>query len=466
MTRIDAFLSTRKALALLYLAFRAIYLGASGPRLRHHSANNHYVYLAEGWLDGRTTLAAPPPHENDWGKVDVLTLRDGRVVRGMFRHGSERFLHTDGRSESIPAEEILRRDHERMVTFPPLPAVFMLPFVAFAGLRFNDVLFTVVWAAMNPVLLFLLLRRLARRGHSRRRPTEDLLVTAALGVGSVYFYAAVVGQVWYTAHVIGLTFVILYAWAALDAARPALAGLAIALGFACRPSIGFMFPFFLCEAARASGGFRAVLRSIWRERRLPDGLLRRLIAFALPAAAVLAVLLVHNYVRFDRFGEFGHKYLNISWQPRMQRWGELNYHFLSRNLACALVLLPRILTSYPFVKVSVHGMSLLVTSPTLAWTVFAKERSPLAPALWLTVLSTALPGLLYHNSGYVQWGYRFSLDYMTFLLMLVAVGGRPIRKLFVVALVFSVGINLLGALTFDRHPEFTYNDSFFPHGVD
>ena len=34
----------------------------------------------------------------------------------------------------------------------------MLPFVAIWHLAFNDVLFTAIWAAFNPVLLFLLLR--------------------------------------------------------------------------------------------------------------------------------------------------------------------------------------------------------------------------------------------------------------------------------------------------------------------
>ena len=50
----------------------------------------------------------------------------------------------------------------------------MVPFVAVAGLRFNDVAFTAVWAAFNPVLLFLLLRHLVARGllapHGHRRP--------------------------------------------------------------------------------------------------------------------------------------------------------------------------------------------------------------------------------------------------------------------------------------------------------
>ena len=42
-----------------------------------------------------------------------------------------------------------------------------------------------------------------------------------------------------------------------------------------------------------------------------------------------------------RFGspfEFGHRFLAVQWQERIFRFGLFNYHFLSRNLAAALVL--------------------------------------------------------------------------------------------------------------------------------
>ena len=46
-----------------------------------------------------------------------------------------------------------------------MPAVMMTPFVAIWGLAFNDVLFTVLWAGLNPALLLGLLRRLNRLGR-------------------------------------------------------------------------------------------------------------------------------------------------------------------------------------------------------------------------------------------------------------------------------------------------------------
>lgn len=467
MNRLERLFASRWGLLVIYVVFAGAYLGASGGRLLQHSPYNHFVYLAEGWLKGRLDMPVPPPNENDWARVEVLQLKDGRTVKGMFgKTGpTDRFYPLRGPSETIQNDQIVRRSDIRYVSFPPFPAVVMLPFVAVVHLKFNDVLFTALWAALNPVLLFLLLRRLKQRGYSKRNTSDDLWLTVMFGVGSVYYYASVIGQVWYTAHVIGVTCTIGYAWGSLDAAKPALAGLCLGLGYATRTPMGFMVPLFIFEAVRASGGW-ARLRKL-RSEGLPPGLVGKLIRFALPPGAVLAALLVHNYLRFEQFTEFGHKYLNIGWQERIQRWGLFNYHFLSRNLTCALLLLPRILTKYPFIKVSEHGMSMLLTTPALAYTVAPKERSPLGRGLWLTVLATALPALLYQNSGFLQFGYRFSLDYIVFLVMLLAVGGRRFTTLFKVLIVFGVAINLFGAIVFDRFGGvFAYGDSFFPHGTN
>ena len=465
MKRLERFFGSRWALLVIFVAFVGAYLGASGGRLRQHSQYNHFVYLAEGWLRGRLDMPVPPPNENDWARVEVLKLKDGRTLKGMFGKigPTDRFYPLRGPSLTIDNEQIARRSDIRYVSFPPFPAVLMLPFVAVAHLHFNDVLFTAIWAAINPVLLFMLLGRLRARGYSKRSVWDDLWLTVMFGVGSVYYFASVIGQVWFTAHVIAVTCVIGYVLASLDAARPMLAGLCVGLGFATRTPLGFMLPFFLFEAVRATGGWERLCKL--GKQGLPPGLMSKLVRFALPSGAILAALLVLNYLRFEQFTEFGHKYLNIGWQERMQRWGSFNYHFLSRNLTCALLLMPRILNAYPYVKVSEHGMSMLLTTPALGYTVAPKEKSPLSAGLWLSILFTALPSLLYQNSGFLQFGYRFSLDYIIFFVVLLAVGGRKLSWVWKTMIVFGVAVNLFGAVVFDRFGGvFAYSDSFFPHG--
>ena len=460
--RLSLLLRGWRGALLVYLVFTGAYLGASGDRLRGHSPYNHYVYLADGWLHGRLTLAGPPPNENDWAKIDVLRLKDGREVRGIYggRIGGppDRLYPLRGEPFTVPAAQITSRSVIRLVSFPPFPAVPMLPFVAVWGLRFNDVLFTALWAGLNPMLLFLLLRALRARGLSRRTDVDDLWLTAMFGVGSVYYYCSVVGEVWFTAHVVAVTLSIVYVWASIEARRPALAGLTVALGLATRPPWAVV-PLFLFEAVRMAGG-RAGLRTPAGRRALVSSLVR----FAAPIAIGGVVLGAYNVARFGSPLEFGHRFMPVQWQDRMYRFGLFNYHFLSRNLAAALVLLPRIMVRFPYVQISQHGMSLLVTSPNLAYTVLPQERTPITKALWITILATALPSLLYQNSGYVQWGYRFSLDYMIYFMVLLAIGNRPLTRRFKALVVVAFAINLFLAITFDRFQQFSYSDSFFPHG--
>jgi hypothetical protein len=460
--RLDGWLVGWRAFLIIYLVFAGAYLGASGGRLRQHSIYNHYVYLAEGWLHGRLALAGPPPNENDWAKVDVFKLRDGRELRGTYgsRTGGpvDRFYPLRGPSETLTDADIVSRSSIRYVSFPPFPAVLMTPFVAIWGLQFNDVLFTALWAALNPALLFLLLGSLRRRGLSKRTVTDDLWLTAILGVGSVYYYCAVIGQVWFTALIVAVTLSIGYVWASLGAQRPALAGLFVALGFATRPP-WLVVPLFLWEAVRVSGGWSSLRTSAgWR------AIAPRLVRFVVPIGLIGAVLAWHNWARFQNPFEFGHKFLNVQWQERIGRFGLFNYHFLSRNLAAALVLLPRIMLKAPYVKISHHGMSLLVTSPNLAYTVMPQERTHLTRPLWLTIAAVAIPSLLYQNSGYIQFGYRFSLDYMVYFIVLLAIGNRPFTRTFKGLVVVAFAINLFLAIVFDRFMEFGYDDSFFPNG--
>jgi hypothetical protein len=447
---------------LVYLAFTGAYLGASGGRLRTHSQYNHYVYLADGWLARRLTLAGPPPNENDWAKIEVFKLRDGREVRGLYgsRTGGavDRFYPLRGAPETIPAAEIVSRSAIRLVSFPPFPAILMVPFVAIWGLRFNDVLFTALWAGLNPMLLFVLLRHLRVRGLSRRSDVDDLWLTAMFGVGSVYYFCSVIGQVWFTAEIVAVTLSIGYVWTSIGAEWPLLAGLFVVCGVATRPPWAIV-PLFLFEAVRAVGG-AAALRAPAARRAF----LKSLARFALPIAIGGGVLAWYNYARFQNPFEFGHRFLAVQWQERIFRFGLFNYHFLSRNLAAALVLLPRIMARYPYVKISQHGMSMLVTSPNLAYTVMPQEPSPLTKPLWITIAVAALPPLLYQNSGYIQCGYRFSLDFMVYFMVLLAIGNRPLTRRFRGLVVVAFAINLFLAITFDRYGEFSYDDSFFPNG--
>jgi hypothetical protein len=71
----------------------------------------------------------------------------------------------------------------------------------------------------------------------------------------------------------------------------------------------------------------------------------------------------------------------------------------------------------------------------------------------------AFANLLYQNSGWIQFGYRFSLDYAVLLFVLLALGGRKFGKRFVALMIVAIAINLFGAITFDRAHRFYDKDT-------
>ena len=157
-----------------------------------------------------------------------------------------------------------------------------------------------------------------------------------------------------------------------------------------------------------------------------------------------------NAARFGDPFEVGYRYLEVVWRARIEKWGLFSSHYLGRNLAVVLTSLPWSGTeSVPF-RITGNGLALWLTTPMYLWLLWPKRRSAPHLALVVTAVLVALPSLFYQNSGWVQFGYRFSNDYAIFLFALFAIGGRRWGLAFVVAGAFAVVVNAFGAATFNR----------------
>jgi hypothetical protein len=424
------------AYALLFAIGLVVYGGVAWDRLGHPSADPHFVLQADAWLHGKTTIA-PPLVGDDWAQVEAVVLADGTAARGRRLITRPAFRTLDGRE--LPLTQIQRSvGKTAYMSFPPFPTVLMLPVAAIAGRAGNDMVPALLVAAAILPLTLLVLRRLVAAKLSTRTIGDDLWLVATLAFGSVLFFAAVQGQVWFTAHVVGVALALVYVWASIEAEHPVIAGLALGAAALTRTAMAFMVVFFIWEA--------------WRTHR--RALARPLIAFVIPVAAFAIAGFAYNYVRFGAPTEFGHTYLEVRQQVQIEQYGLASVHYLARNLAVVLTLLPRFTAGPPYVQISGHGLALWLTTPILIVLVWPRGRHPLRRALWLSVLVVALPSLLYQNSGWFQFGYRFSLDYMVLLIILLAIDGRPLSRLAKAVIAIGIAINLFGALTFNRDPRF------------
>ncbi|GAC1552187.1 MAG: hypothetical protein NVS3B10_14430 [Polyangiales bacterium] len=438
----------RLAIALGIYALCAIgFCWVAGARLQTHTINNHFAVQAEVWRQGRWYLT----------EDDIA----GRARRGELDMNNDWAIvrHVD------PATQ--RVEVRYFNSFPVFPAVLMYPFVAAAGgaILFNDTLFVVLLAGVGPMLLFLALETLRIQARSARSQAEHAGLALLFAFGTVYFFSAVQGTVWFAAHVVAVALTGGYLLASFRADRRwacALAGLIVACGLHTRPSFQLCVLLFAFEAARAS--LRAPVRTdgawtlragdAWKKLDL-RALLVRYAWFSLPILIAIAVLFRINQARFGSPWEFGHTLLNVVWMERVKRYGLFSFHYLSRNLTCAFTLLPVVnpATAPATVarwQVSGNGLALWFTTPLYLWLLWPRRTIALHWALWATAAPIALMDLLYQNSGWIQFGYRFSNDYAQYLFVLLAIGARPFGALFRTAAIWSVAINTFGAITFQR----------------
>jgi hypothetical protein len=281
--------------------------------------------------------------------------------------------------------------------------------------------------------------------------------------------------------VVASSLITLFILFSLDAERPILAGLACGACLLTRATTPLMALFFLLEALRTyrrepaavpaaaelcsraeprtSTAHPIVQALRWALGADLAKVFRAVALFSLPVALALGAQMWLNAARFDDPFNSGYQYLQIGWRTRIETWGLFNYHYLSKNLAVFVASLPWL--SDPAtggLKISLHGLALWVTTPNLLWLLWPARIDARLVSVYVVAGLIALFDLCYQNSGWVQFGYRFALDYMPFLFVALALGARRFGPLFGLGLAFAIVVNTFGALTFDRAHQYYDND--------
>lgn len=368
--------------------------------------------LADAFLHGRTYLVTPPSTHD-------LTAYQGRWY----------------------------------VPFPPLPALLMTPLVWALGLAgVNTVFFCAFFGGLNVALVFLITTALNARGWTRLGTTDQVWLTLLFGLGSVHSYMATIGSVWFVAQVCTVTFVALAVWIAVRApwgrTTPWLAGLALGCAMLARPNVAFTWPLLIGIGAMHLGSdsssppWRLGLTK-WR------ALVGWTVATAIPLGLAVGALLAYNWVRFADPLDFGYRTANVAEKlvDDLRTFGQFHVHYLPKNFWAMWLAGPQWDDAINFWLPDPEGMSLLLTTPALIYLGRAPLRNPLALGAWVAWGLLLIPLLLYYNTGWWQFGYRFSLDFMVPVLVLLALAaGRRTSWAMRALILAGVLANLYGVV--------------------
>jgi hypothetical protein len=401
---------------LIFCLFTCVYILSNLSNISSHSLYNHYPLLADALLHGRTYLDFTP------GFHDIVTYA-GKVY----------------------------------IDQPPIPAVMMMPFVLAYGREFNDILFTIVFGAINCALVYELVLRLNNdaKGFSFGRPFA-FFITLMFGLGTVTWYVTARGTVWHTANIITLFFLLIAVVEALGKRRYLIMGIFAALAMFTRPSVLWALPFFVVLCIHDN-----FFTKKYRE------FLVKMTFLAIPYIAAGLLIGAWNAMRFGNPFDFGFAYMNHAahLKANLDTYGTLNLFYLPANFEIAFLNFFRITKIFPYLIPPPDGMAIVFTSPFFLYLFaplvsFARKRLSMpAQAIHhdrtivagsiLAIVCTAIPLLLYFNTGWVQFGYRYLLDYIPFMLILLAYCMRgKITWLGIALFAIAFVVNLYGMIMY------------------
>lgn len=352
---------------------------------------NYFVPLADAFLQGRLYLIDNPPWLN----------------------------------------ELIPINNQFFVVYPPMPAILLMPFVYIFGIDFSQPLLSIIIGSINVSLSFLVINKLF---HSKK---IALSIAVIYGFGSMQFYHSVMGSAWYIAHIIAMFFIWLMLLNLQSKRKNYLViGLLIGCAYWSRlPAIlAVVFP----------------LLYFWEDfvQLKPKLVIHFKSIFLLGLGIGVFVLLnaFYNYLRFGVPYDISYQLLPVFEEP-WYKHGLFNVVNIPIHLKEILFALPSFSPNFPYIIPSLNVMAIWFVMPSIFLAFFAPIKKRIVWTSVVTILIMSLPGLMHGSNGFSQFGFRFSLDYLPFLLLVIAAGiHKKIWPLVLVLILLGTIINVLGII--------------------
>jgi hypothetical protein len=337
-----------------------------------------------------------------------LANRQYDAGRGDFFYLADAFLH--GRTwleiRPGPNDVIVIGDHF-YVPFAPFPAIAFMPLVAVMGAVGADQVESGINALLAAAGVGLCWAFIGRAGVERLR--DRLALTILFGFSTQILWVTTRGGVWHTGHLIAT----ILTWACLielwGRQRAWLIGLLAGAAFLTRAPLALAVPVYALLLVGPSVPWHRLDELPWR----------RWLSFGLGVAPALVLFFGYNLVRFGTPLESGYALATLPEFLEAQRAkGLFSVAHVPMNLEYLFVHLPAVQAQWPFLRPTGLGMSVFITSPGLLYAIRADWRDRRAILLALAAVLVLLPTLLYYGGGWLQYGYRYFLDSVPFVIAL------------------------------------------------
>lgn len=357
------------------------------------------------------------------------------ALENLYAHQAEAFLA--GRlyiTEKM--HDVAIYDGRYYVPFPPFPAIILTPFVALFGIENTKVGFI---ASMLTVVNGFTLNRIFR--HLNINKDIRIWLVAGFFMGTGYWSALKYsGGVWFFAHIIAITFLLLAISEALGSGRGFLSGIFLGCAILSRQMSVYSYVFIAVAVFLNS-------KNLTRKSKIVQ-----LTWFSIFVLLAILAYVKFNQVRFSGSSSTGYELLDVSGflKARIDAFGLFHPIYLIHNFTYMFLQGPHFIFEGHILPSGMDpfGTSLTFASPFLIFAFKARWNKPLLIAAWTSIGLCLSHILLYHTNGWVQFNnQRYSLDFIPILIVLVSLSLDRINvRFFKAFVIYAITLNVIGVV--------------------
>ena len=329
-----------------------------------------------------------------------------------------------------------------------LPAIFLIPLQIIKGRFIPPLYLTLFFAGADAVVFYLLLRRLQKEFLPQFSEFSLWSAWALFTFGTTHAYVGTLGSSWHVDQMVTNFFGTLGIYFIFKKKRVIrdyfLSVLWLGIALLGRATIVLL----VTIPAILYAGQYILPKHISTEQR-QQAILNGMVLFGIPLGFFSTLFFAYNWLRFGSLFEYGYRFITES--PYLAQIREKNGILSLVNLPTNVWHMLFELPSFSWenglkLNFNLKGNSIFFLTPPLLAIFLAKPmRTVEVAALWIAAVVTIVPSLLLYSTGWMQFGYRYTLD-ITAVLVILSVFGMKGRLnwLYVLGIFFSIVVYQMG----------------------
>ncbi len=309
-------------------------------------------------------------------------------------------------NSELPLGDVADYYYNFYLYFGPFPSIILMPFVFVFGKTFPQSALGI----LSLILSFFAVYKITK--SFKFDITDTLWLSLFFVFSTVLLAASLINITAYQVEALAVPLVLFALWEYFSKKRPLLIGMFLGLTVLTRITLVLTVMFFVLE---------------FLQKRLSR---KQLVLIMIPVIAAFLLYGGYNLRRFHSFLETGASYsISLKTYPlgTNVQYDLFNPINIPGNLYSLLIMPPDpvlqnpagFTLKFPYLKANPWGMAIWFTSPLFLVLLYKFKKSKYSISAGLTSLLIAIPILCFYSIGYAQYGYRYALDFLPFLFLLL-----------------------------------------------